>query len=445
MPHSAIGIVRQRWDRYLNRDENGAPFLSPLFVLEQGTGVSVIDLRSSDDATGVLGYVPGSVFMSAESVARDLPAGSPLVFVSRTGKEAAQVALKLEQAGWPQVAAMAGGLVAWRKLGLKTSRDPTGIRKQPYAVHAAGDEGISLARVEEHIGDPRNVRWMKLASMVSYGSFSCIDGRDERGVVGTLGGDAGEFLLSLAALERATGTLLDEVTVSRALEAHTDAFGRFYMHTDAGAFERLVAALRGDPRLAANVDDLELDEDLVDLLRHPEPGLWESLLEHLVEPDHIGCGHLRLMLQHSDEYGIRRDLVVFYTRAFFRQWWDGTPELSLTILPGEHEEAAVLNIRLDEEIWGVTPIPLVSPTYRGRQMFVNHADVTSYLRDLVVRFHSEGLGGVNVPADSEWDLREALRDLGVQQLTTTLGYLAKGLPIYDVVFARDGSFTVRNA
>ena len=66
-------------------------------------------------------------------------------------------------------------------------------------VLSAQDDGISLAHVEQHIGDPRNVRWIKLASMVSFGHCSCIDGRDERGVVGTLGGDAGEFLLSLAA------------------------------------------------------------------------------------------------------------------------------------------------------------------------------------------------------------------------------------------------------
>ena len=32
-----------------------------------------------------------------------------------------------------------------------------------------------------------------------------------------------------------------------------------------------------------------------------------------------------------------------------------------------------------------------------------------------------------------------------RQLIATLGYLARGLPVYDVVFARDGSFTVCDA
>ena len=151
------------------------------------------------------------------------------------------------------------------------------------------------------------------------------------------------------------------------------------------------------------------------------------------------------MLQHNDEYGIRGDLVVYFMRAFYRQWWEGSAELSMTLLPGGHEEAAVLNIRLGDEIWDISPIPLVSPSCGGRQMFVNHPNVASYLRASVVRFYIEGFGAASVPIEREADLRAAFDELAARQLTATLGYLAKGLPIYDVTFARDGSFTVNEA
>ena len=443
MPSEFNEIFEHRWDFQVRSGEGGAPLVSPLYVLAQGSNVALIDLRSPAEATAVLGFIPGSVFMSAASVTSGLPDDQPVILVSRTGKAAAQIALKLDQAGRPHVAALAGGLVAWRNLGLKTSRDPAGVRTDPYTVDFNQHDSVSLATVEQHIGDPRNVRWIKAASMASYGYFSCIDGRDERGVVGTLGGDAGEFLLTLAALEQVTGRSLSETDVFSTLAAHVEAFGHFYMHTDADAFGRLADSLRTDTRLAPSMGALTDMEGQVDSLRYPEPQLRDALLEHLVEPTHIGCGHLRLMLENGDEYGIRGDLVADFLRAFYRLWWDGLPELEPTILPGDHEEAAVLNIRLAEEVWGLTPIPLVSPAFGGRQMFVNHPDVASYLRETFMRFHVEGLGGLSVPPDRAADLAEATKKLGHRQLHATLGHLARGLPIYDVVFARDRSFTVR--
>ena len=122
-------------------------------------------------------------------------------------------------------------------------------------------------------------------------------------------------------------------------------------------------------------------------------------------------------------------------------WWEGAPELELTLLPGEHAEAAVVNVRLDEEPWGASRIPLVSPTRATSQMFINHPDVANHLRRQVVEFHLRGLGPVAVQ-DGE-TLQAALDELATQQLTRTIGYLAQGLPIYDVVFSRDGSYEVR--
>lgn len=436
MSPSAADLFRLRWTASIERDADGAPLLPPLFVAGQGSDVSLVDLRAPEEASGVLGYLPGSIFVDAGAV----PTDRPVVFVSASGRRAAEAARRLEQAGRSDVAALAGGIVGWRKIGLKTSHDDHDVRRRPYAPAPAPSAGsVSRERVEAHIGDPRNVRWIKLASMINSAHCSCIDGRDARAVVGTLGGDAGEFLLSLAALERGAGLVLDEETVGSALAAHADAYGEFYMHSDVDAFDALTTSMCADERLDCPADA----EGAIALVRQPDPALRETLLEHLVQPAHIGCGHIRLMLLHGDEYGIRPEVVVWFLRAFYRQWWDGTPELSPTLLPGLHEEAAVLDIRLDEPLWGPTPIPLVSPACDGLQMFIYHSDVNAYLRDSFVRFHLSGFGAVHVAAEREADLRAAYRDLGNQQLAATLGHLASGLPIYEVVFAADGSFSVR--
>ena len=443
---SAAELLALRWNANLRRDKDGAPLLPPLFVLGQGAGVALVDLRPADEATGALGYIPGSVFVGGSVAGSAFAPDRPLVFVSRSGVAAARVARRLEQEGRQQVAAMAGGLIEWRTLGLVTSREVSGVRRQPHQPSPATNaDGISKQWVERHVGDSRNVRWIKLGALLTSVHCSCIDGRDDRGVVGTLGGDAGEFLLSLAALEQGAGVVLDEQTVERMLIAHIDAYGQFYMHSDVDAFGRLRASIEEDARIdVANLNWSDA-EGVAAFLRQPDPAIRDALLEHLVQPDHIGCGHLRLMLQHSAEYGVRPELVTWFLRAYFRRWWEGAPELAPTLLPGDHEEAAVINIRIEGTLCGPTPIPLVSPASDGRQMFINHPDVSAFLRASFIRFHLSGYGALVVPADREEGLRQAYAELGQRQLVATVSHLAAGLPVYDGVFSHDGSFTVRDA
>lgn len=435
-------VFRQCWIEESSLGEEGAPLVSLMFVLSHGTVLTLVDLRDSAEASGVLGYIPGSVFLSVDAVMDRLSPNEPVVFVSKSGVRAARAALRLEQEGWSYVAAMAGGLVGWRRLGLMVSRDPTGVRTEPFVPSESDRRPMSRERVEEHIGDPRNVRWIKTASMVTYGHFSCIDGRDERGVIGTLGGDAGVFLLTLGAVEQVTGTTLDDPAVAQWLTDHVDAFGEFYMHSDMSAFASLVAAMRDHPMIAASIDGRGSSEDVFESIRNPDSAIQDALLNLLIDPDHVGCGHLRLMLQHSDEYGVRRGLVESFIRAFYRGWWAGMPEIRPTLLPGDHDEVAVLNIRLDHPIWGPVPIPRVSPAVGGRQMFINHPDVAAYLCHSFLRYHSLGPHSPIVGPDQLESVHATLERLAAAQLSATLGHLAGDLPIYDVVFGRDGTFSV---
>ena len=447
-------LFELRWDANLHRDVEGTPLLPPLFVAEQGPAVHLVDVRPATAARDVIGYIPGSVFMPLDRLASAGP-DLPLVLVSATGATAAAAARQLEAEGLTRVAAMAGGLAAWRRLGLKTSRPPAGAAEAvgvagvPEELYRAAKDDpsagtLSLEEVSDHIGDPRTVRWIKMPALVLHGRSACVDGRDERGVVGTPGGDAGEFVLALAALETATGATLDEDSVAAALQSHIDRFGEFYMHTDAHAFAALVAAIRADARTKDLVADVSTDLDWIGFLHAPPEPVREVLLELLVNPAHVGCGHLRLMLQHGDEYGLRSELVASVVRSVFRLWWAGLPEVQMTLLPGDHGEGAVVNVRVDEDFWGMSWVPLISPACGGTQMFVNHPQVSAKLREVVIEFHLRGHGPVPV-RDEEAEFRAAFGELAARQLGVTLGYLANGLPVYEVNFRGDRSFTVHNA
>ena len=51
-----------RWGENVTRDSDNAPLVSPAFIADQGPGVQIADIRPREAATGVLGYIPGSLF-----------------------------------------------------------------------------------------------------------------------------------------------------------------------------------------------------------------------------------------------------------------------------------------------------------------------------------------------------------------------------------------------
>jgi hypothetical protein len=47
----------------------------------------------------------------------------------------------------------------------------------------------------------------------------------------------------------------------------------------------------------------------------PPEELWELICEHMATPGNLGCGHLRLMMQHPERYMVRAELLA---EAFLR-------------------------------------------------------------------------------------------------------------------------------
>jgi hypothetical protein len=96
----------------------------------------------------------------------------------------------------------------------------------------------------------------------------------------------------------------------------------------------------------------------------------------------------------------------------------------------------VINTRIVGKIQPFSPIPLVSPSAFGCQLFVNHPQVSQYLLRLLVDFLV--LQSDLVPEFAQEDLRPVLQmeveNLHAVHVINSLAHLAKGLPIYDVIF-----------
>jgi sulfur dioxygenase len=99
--------------------------IDPEWVAEHRDDVHVIDVRASNEFTGDLGHVPGSSLIPLEHLSEEfgrLDKETPIVTVCRSGGRSAQAVTLLGKAGFPKVANLAGGMVAWHGQRLPVER-----------------------------------------------------------------------------------------------------------------------------------------------------------------------------------------------------------------------------------------------------------------------------------------------------------------------------------
>lgn len=451
----AIGSVSQsermfrvNWVANIKWTPSGVPFVTADFVAKQGRKVRVVDVRKPEELTGPLGHLPGSDWVPLDRV-KTLPdrvdRDTPIIVVSGGEERSYGAVSALHKAGMRFVAFMGGGIMSWRDLGYSTTRDSS-ILEREDRLHEVNEPAeapatVTVDDVRRHVGDRHTVRWIKLPALLVRGLVSCVDGRDDSGVIGTPGGDAGEMLIGLRALEKTMHRDLSADEVSTLLMRRLDVFGRFYMHTDIAAGNETVRALRADPRFTESLQNVRETLEWRSFLASPPAPLRGALMEHLLQPSHIGCGHLRLALTQASAYDLRESLVASMLRGFHEKRWAGAPELELVSLAGGHTERAVLLVRMAGRLNTFSRIPLVSPAVYGAQVFVHHPRVTSYLRRQLSEFLALQLDICGV-VDPE-ELHIEMERLGGLQLGQTLGALAKGLPIFEVTFQDEARFDVR--
>ncbi len=452
-------LFRENWRQALHRGPDGTPLVPPRFVGEAGPRLWVLDLRGDAELTGAQGHIPGVHRLPQSKLAElpgILPQTTPIVLVSGDGDQSMVAAKALEALGYEMVAAMAGGMAAWREAGFEVSRDEGILERLPVSQRDVGADGrplhvehqgghLSRDAIESHIGAPGRMRRVTLASLLLSTETSCVDGREDRAILGTPGGDAGELLLALAATEDAAGAPIDLGHVPTLVRAFADRFRGVYLHTDNNALNTLARSIQADPALSGLVAGFSSASDWVSFLRRPPAGARRGLLDHLVQRDHVGCGHIKLALGDPEHYHIRPDLITTFFRAFYTDYWDGAPHLSWVILGGGHAEGAVVNITVEGEVDGGTRIPMVSPNVSGVQMFVNHPQAVGFLRDQTARFITQDVPDL-CPGGTELSgkLPGAIAALGEVQMGNTLSALAKGLPIFEARF-RGSAFTVEEA
>lgn len=407
----------------------GTPEVAPEYVAAQHCRLRIVDVREPEELAGPLGAIEGVQSVPQRRVAlvaAQWDPQAPLVVVCRSGRRSGRVVRQLQTLGFTRVASMTGGMLGWRAQGLPVVEGARLAHPEPVVVPAAARRSLGRDEIAAHVASRDHVRWTKAATLLLHGSQACVDGRDAHAIVGTPGGDAGELVLALATAERLAGRALPSAEVERIFDAYLEAFGHFYLHSDEHAVAAWLDAVAEVEPTAAPRGRASLGS-----LRQPPPSARGPLLELVAVPAHVGCGHVRLMLQHPEAYGVRPGLVDDVLRTFYRRLWEGHPALELVVLEGGHAESAVVTVETDHEVHAYSPIPLVSPRIGDTEVFVAHPSVARFVRRQNAAFLLEMVPSLAAGSDR---FPDELERLAAQQLHATLDHLAPDLPRFSVRF-----------
>ncbi len=91
--------------------------IQPQWLEENGDKVQIVDVREREEFDGPVGHIRGAKLIAlGELTARagELSREQPIVTVCRSGGRSAQATVILRQAGFEQVANLAGGMLRWR-------------------------------------------------------------------------------------------------------------------------------------------------------------------------------------------------------------------------------------------------------------------------------------------------------------------------------------------
>lgn len=91
--------------------------------------LTVVDVRQKDELKGDLGHIPGAHHIPLQRLVSAGPPSkwatdTPLLLVCRSGARSATAASRLAQLGYTELYNLRGGMAAWNRAGLPTSRKP---------------------------------------------------------------------------------------------------------------------------------------------------------------------------------------------------------------------------------------------------------------------------------------------------------------------------------
>jgi hypothetical protein len=235
------------------------------------------------------------------------------------------------------------------------------------SISVGFEDPLLQAELEDHIGEPTNIEWAHVLQMY----FASTDPRGQERQLGTLGGDLGEFLIVLAAIESQTGKVFTAAEVLHKLKVYLTVMSKdkFYFSTDANAINFFKTKC-GCPQL--NIAD-------------PPDSKKGLLLNATHEAAGQGDEFFRKAISTPESFSnIRTDLINSVLDAFFTVMWTKSDALhrrvKFVLLKGPLDPKGFILVKTPGYCNAQLLAPMISPELCQKQMGVYHGDAAVLLR-----------------------------------------------------------------
>merc|ERR1711907_883000 len=225
---------------------------------------------------------------------------------------------------------------------------------------------IVQVELEDHLGEVGSIQWAH--TLQTY--FQSTDPRGQERELTTLGGDLGEFLMVLGAIESEQSKEFSATEVTEALKLYLTVMSKekLFFSIDTPAIENF-KKFCGCPNL--NIAD-------------PPDAKKDLLLNATLDPASMGDEFFNKVVTDHAGYGLRPELVTNVLSAFFNTMWNKADPLhhkiKFVLLKGEVAPKAFVMVKTPGYCNAQLLAPMISPELCGKQMGIYHGDASVLLR-----------------------------------------------------------------
>jgi len=287
---------------------------------------------------------------------------------------------------------------------------------------SVGEAIVTPKQLQAAFAHVATLEWAHIAQT----SFSALDGRNDEKVLGTPGGDMGEFIQALNAYTKVSGTKLGADEVSAIFERYLKVMTRnkFFYETDERSYLKIA--------VATGCRNLHVAE--MGALRHKR----EAYLSVVDTPAYIGDPFIRFLAQNSTDLGLTPEYVKHALAAYHNALWTNPSEKAqklcyLQVKGKSNTHAALVNILTPTFCVDQGLAPMVSQQLAcPAPVLINHPEAVKILRrELVSVFKYDLEDGKTV---SPREVLAAYNELARDNLDRFWGVVGEGLPIYNIEF-----------
>jgi len=234
------------------------------------------------------------------------------------------------------------------------------------SISAGFEDPLTQIELEDHLGEPTSIEWAHV--MQSY--FGSIDPRGQDRQLATLGGDLGEFLIVMSAIEKQLAMTFNETVVLHKLRIYLTVMSRekFYFDIDSAAIAHF--------KSVCNCPQLNIAD--------PPESKKTLLLNATSSPDAHGSELFKKLLTDPQPFGIRQGLVEAVLRSFYKIMWNKADPLhrriKFILLKGDYKPKGFVMIKTPGYCNSQLLAPMISPELCQKQMGIYHGDAAVLLR-----------------------------------------------------------------